>query len=342
MKIKVLLAVFTVWMVGILQTQAQDKFGYFDENYVVSQLPEYKAMKTEMDTYSQTITTELQSMEKKYEEKAKALELIAKSQDTPISVLETKGKELDDLAKQIRDLQESAQKEYQGKLGKKLEPVMAKVKKAVDDVAKEQGGIFIFRKEALLFDIEENNISDLVLKKLGVTPTTPVANRGNLKSQNKIGYFSAKYVIPQLPAYKQADADVKTYEKMLRTELENMVKDYQKKAGEADPENPAWKALSETAKTAKIDEIKKTELKIQETEAAAQKKLQDKYGKLMEPITKQIQDKLNEVAKENGYTFVFSMEALLHEKKDADLSDLVLKKMGVTPATTTNTTEDKK
>jgi outer membrane protein len=44
------------------------------------------------------------------------------------------------------------------------------------------------------------------------------------------------------------------------------------------------------------------------------------------------------VAKENGYAFVFNYDAgqgttpiVLHAPEDANISDLVLKKMGVTP-----------
>ena len=58
----------------------------------------------------------------------------------------------------------------------------------------------------------------------------------------------------------------------------------------------------------------------------------------MEPALDKLQKAIDDVAKENGYTYVFNSDAgfgttpvLLHGPEDGNISDLVLKKMGVTP-----------
>ena len=57
-----------------------------------------------------------------------------------------------------------------------MEPVFAKVGKAIEVVAREQGYSYIFNPQVmgggdvLLFTDERDNISDMVLRKLGVTP----------------------------------------------------------------------------------------------------------------------------------------------------------------------------
>ena len=60
-----------------------------------------------------------------------------------------------------------------------MQPVYTKVGKAIEDVAKEQGFAFIINPQTtagddiLLFSDEKFDISNSVLKKLGVTPTAP-------------------------------------------------------------------------------------------------------------------------------------------------------------------------
>jgi Skp family chaperone for outer membrane proteins len=51
----------------------------------------------------------------------------------------------------------------------------------------------------------------------------------------------------------------------------------------------------------------------------------------MEPIIKSVQAKVDEIAKEKGYTYIFRLESSLHEPKEANISDAVLQKFGVTP-----------
>src|SRR6476660_7832762 len=66
--------------------------------------------------------------------------------------------------------------------------------------------------------------------------------------------------------------------------------------------------------------------------------LYKKQQSLMEPALDKLQKAIDEVAKDNGYTYVFNSDAgygttpvLLHGPEDGNISDLVLKKMGVTP-----------
>lgn len=56
-----------------------------------------------------------------------------------------------------------------------MQPVYTKVGKAIEDVAKENGYTFILNQQiggldVILYGDEKNDVSDLVLKKLGVTP----------------------------------------------------------------------------------------------------------------------------------------------------------------------------
>ena len=59
-----------------------------------------------------------------------------------------------------------------------MEPVFGKISKAIEDVAKENGFSLVLNQQiqgldVILFGDEKLDVSDLVLKKMGVTPTKP-------------------------------------------------------------------------------------------------------------------------------------------------------------------------
>jgi len=90
---------------------------------------------------------------------------------------------LQGLQESIQKFQQDAQTSLQNKQTALMDPVFKKVGKAIEDVAKENGFAFIMAPQVmgggdiLLYSDEKYNVSDLVLKKLGVTPVKPVANK---------------------------------------------------------------------------------------------------------------------------------------------------------------------
>jgi len=75
---------------------------------------------------------------------------------------------------------------------------------------------------------------------------------------------------------------------------------------------------------------------IQEFQQSAQQSLQQKQQTLLKPALDKLQKNIDVVATENGFTYVFNSDGggsplLLHAPKEGDISDLVLKKMGITP-----------
>jgi outer membrane protein len=329
------IALAGVLVLGLANTtQAQEKFGYIDEMYILNQMPEYKKANAEIEEYQKQIKIELESKKKTYEEKIKAIEAINKP-ETPPSLLEAKAKEISELERQMQELAQSAQTEMQSRLAKKVQPLGEKIKATSEAIAQEKGGIFVFRKEALVHQVEDNNISDLVLKKLNLTPpANPVApaERGNLKSSNKFGFFDVNTIMPKIPAFKQAESDMKTYQTQLQKMGEGMQKDLQKMMAMLDPnQNPNAGTLPEATKKAKMEEIRKQQIKMQEFQQTSNTQSQEKYNKLMDPIYKLLQEKITEYAKEQNITFVVKIEASLMEPSEQNISDAILKKFGVTP-----------
>lgn len=163
------------------QTTAQ-KIGYADWDYIFSQLPEYKQIETEMKTHGDQLQNQLQAKYKDYETKLKAYQAGAATMVD--AVRKDKETELTQLQENIQKFQQDAQASIQNKQDQLMGPVFKKVGKAIEDVAKEQGYSFIINPQLigggdiLLYSDEKFDISDQVLKKMGITPK-PVADKTN-------------------------------------------------------------------------------------------------------------------------------------------------------------------
>ena len=178
---------FTLILLGcasfttLAQAPAQ-KIGYADWDYIFSQMPEYKQIEAEMKTHGDQLQNQLQAKYKDYETKLKAYQAgAAKMVD---AVRTDKENELTQLQENIQKFQQDAQTSIQNKQDQLMTPVFTKVGKAIEDVAKEQSYSFILNPQLigggdiLLYSDDKYDISDLVLKKMGITPK-PAATKTN-------------------------------------------------------------------------------------------------------------------------------------------------------------------
>lgn len=156
----------------------------------------------------------------------------------------------------------------------------------------------------------------------------------NAQSANlKIGYTNVDYILSQLPEAKQIESQLKTHEEQLGAQLQSKMKEFEDK----------YKSFMETQEslTPVVRNDKQTELQtlqtnIQQFQQDAEKSLQQKQVELLKPAYEKIQTSIDVVAKENGFTHVFSNDAggvpiLLFATEDDDISKLVLANLGVTP-----------
>lgn len=104
---------------------------------------------------------------------------------TPDAIKVDKEGELTAMQQSIDKFKQDAQSSYQKKQTDLLEPIQIKIGDAIAEVAKEYGYSFILGPEIpntgliLIYKDEEFNISDLVLKKLGVVPAPHAAGKEN-------------------------------------------------------------------------------------------------------------------------------------------------------------------
>ncbi len=155
------------------------------------------------------------------------------------------------------------------------------------------------------------------------------------QSPVKIGYTNVDYVLSQMPESKQIESDLKAYSSQLEAQLKSKYTEFETK-GQAYQKGAA--TMTDVVKADKEKELMALRSSIEEFQKNADASLQKKQQSLMEPALDKLQKAIDDVAKENGYTYVFNSDAgfgttpvLLHGPEDGNISDLVLKKMGVTP-----------
>lgn len=148
----------------------------------------------------------------------------------------------------------------------------------------------------------------------------------------KIGYTSVEYVLSQMPESKQIESQLKDYSTQLKNQLDTKYAEYQTK-GEAFQKGAA--TMPDPVRADKQKELQNLQQSIQEFQQNAETSLQQKQQTLLKPALDKLQQTIDAVATENGYTYVLNSDGaspvLLHGPKDGDISDMVLKKMGITP-----------
>lgn len=153
----------------------------------------------------------------------------------------------------------------------------------------------------------------------------------------KIGYASVNYILQAMPDAKNVDQQLQEYEKQLTTQIQNKAAEMQRKY--EDYQKNAAGMLPEVRQKSE-SELRNLQAELQKSQQEAQLIIQQKESQLLEPIYQKIQDNIDAVAKENGYSHILNTEVagvptlLYVANEGGDISNLVLKKMGITPPAT--------
>ncbi len=151
----------------------------------------------------------------------------------------------------------------------------------------------------------------------------------------KFGYLSSASILQDMPQVKQADATLEALQKQLQKKGQTMVEELQKAYTDAQQKIER----GELSPKQQEEEGKKLEAKqgeIQKFEQEMQKQIQDKRNELMKPILDSINKAIQDVAKENAYTFIFDEGVLLYKDPAGDVTNLVRTKLGMAAAAANN------
>lgn len=191
MKKQIVMALVATLVMGGLHAQAQGqsattaptttaagplKLGYTNIDYVLAQTPEAKDIQNQLTIQRTQSENELKRMTKELEDKYGAYQK-GESQMSDV-IRKDRETELQGLQTRIQEFSRTAETSLQTKYQQLVNPVVQKIQKAIDAVAKDNGFQYVFNLDAgantipiLLVAPEENNITELVLRKLGIDPT---------------------------------------------------------------------------------------------------------------------------------------------------------------------------
>ncbi len=147
------------------------KFGHINSDELIQALPDYDSATTNLEKFRQDLINALELMQVELNNKSEAYNKEAKNL-TDI-VRQTKEQELMDMNRRIQEFQASAQQQLQEKQAELFQPIMAKIDKAIKDVGKENGFVYIFtvgQGSSLVYydETKSTNIMPLAKAKLGI------------------------------------------------------------------------------------------------------------------------------------------------------------------------------
>lgn len=155
------------------------------------------------------------------------------------------------------------------------------------------------------------------------------------QSNLKIGYTNVDYILSLLPEAKEIEAELGAYQKQLESQLQSKMQEFQTKLNNYQQQASAGQMLPEVQRD-KESELNTLRSSIEKFQRDADASLQKKQVDLLQPAYEKIQNAINEVAEENGYSHVLSSDAgayaiLLYAKEETNVTDLILKKLGIEP-----------
>jgi outer membrane protein len=167
----ILIVAFLLGFVGQDLNAQNLKFGHINSDELIQALPEFDSANAHLEKFRTDLVNALELMQVELNNKSEAYQKDQKNL-TDI-VRQTKEQELMDMNRRIQEFQQSAQTQLQQKQAELFQPIMAKVDKAIKDVGKENGYVYIFTigqgSSLVYFDeAKSTNVMTLAKAKLGI------------------------------------------------------------------------------------------------------------------------------------------------------------------------------
>lgn len=145
----------------------------------------------------------------------------------------------------------------------------------------------------------------------------------------KFGYVNTMEIFNVMPEKATAENTLKTASEKYDTELKNLqtafqtkLENYQKEAED--------KSVPDAIKERHQQELESEYQKIENFRQTAMQDLQKQQETLMAPITQKLQNAIQAVGAEGGYTFIYDVSALLYTGNGAeDIAGKVKAKLGI-------------
>ena len=144
----------------------------------------------------------------------------------------------------------------------------------------------------------------------------------------KLGHINSNELMQIMPGRDSAQAALQKEVEALQAELETMNKEFETKYNDYVAKRDQ---LSELIRKTKESDLQSMRARIEESQTNAQKLLEERQEALLKPIVDRAKKAIEEVGKENGYTYIFDsgIGTVLYSQDSDDIMPLVKKKLGL-------------
>ena len=163
---KIALVILCSLPIGLV---AQDKLGHLNTQEIISIMPEVQTVQTALGDLQTQWENELLKMREEYY--AKIQEYQEKQATMPESIKEARQSEIVEMEQRITTFSQQASADLQRKQQELFEPIIEKVRKAINEVGAENNYTYIFdlSMQSIIYNSpKSNDITALVKKKLNL------------------------------------------------------------------------------------------------------------------------------------------------------------------------------
>ncbi len=152
----------------------------------------------------------------------------------------------------------------------------------------------------------------------------------SLSAQQKYGHLNTGNILESLPAVSLADSTLGVFQREFKVKEDAMIADFEKEYVEFVKKANAGE-LPKVVIEKKQLEFQQKEQTVIDYQKEAQQKMAEKRRELLDPILKGLQEAVNKVAVDNGYTYIFDIStgAFLFASESEDIEQLVRAQMGI-------------
>lgn len=147
-------------------------------------------------------------------------------------------------------------------------------------------------------------------------------------SQNRFGHIDTNELLRLMPGREAAEQELERYARELEAQFVAMQTEFQTKYQNFLENQESFSPLILQARQRELGNLQERIIDFQQS---AQQDLETREAQLLRPIIQQARAAIEEVAKENGYTYIFdmSMGTILYAEPSDDIMPKVKLKLGI-------------
>jgi outer membrane protein len=145
----------------------------------------------------------------------------------------------------------------------------------------------------------------------------------------KLGHVNSQELLQAMPESDSAQVKMEKAAKELQEQLEAMQVEFNNKYQDYISKKDTY---SELIKQTKETELQQMNQRIQQFQGTAEQDLQKRRTETFKPVLDKANKAIAEVAKENGFTYIFDLSAgsvIFHAENSTDILPLVKQKLGL-------------